>query len=227
MQIKSTFTPSSVFSPSGVLITAKAERIVSVIAFLFGSFLGFVFFFVGLFDRSISVWELVGAFLSAIVCLGAAYGMARSKRWGFYMGAGCLLILPVMATIHASDYSRPTLFTNFMWLIIWAAAFVRLANRLASIPTPTETLIDQIAKYHQLDWSSHVLNQLDDLVRGGKTTEAVRLFHSEAGVTWDEATAAIGNWSANAIERKLFFLAKHVKEHAEPERSVSEFNVVS
>jgi hypothetical protein len=76
---------------------------------------------------------------------------------------------------------------------------------------PPEADVDAVAGALGVRWADHVLSKIDALVKEGKSGDAARMYRDEAGVSWDEAHAAVRDWEYNALERKLRLLAQQIR----------------
>ena len=72
--------------------------------------------------------------------------------------------------------------------------------------------VDQIADSLAIDWSTTPLPQIEELVKSGRRTDAVKLYREHFGCSYDDAFSAIRFWDSDTTARRLRYLAKVMAE---------------
>jgi hypothetical protein len=74
-----------------------------------------------------------------------------------------------------------------------------------------ETDIDRLAGKVGVAWDGTLLARIDQLLNDGNKDKAYKVYHQDAGVTWDVAWETIDDWPNTRLERKVAAISGHLE----------------
>jgi hypothetical protein len=133
------------------------------------------------------VWVILTApiFIEAwLVHRGVFLGSIPAWAYLTILGAYYLLLAPVLLAFRVPPTPSET-------------ADQTLRSRLAGV----EADLDRVAARLGINWAW--MAEVDALLKAGEQGKAASIYRQEAGITWDEALAAIPTWSKDVVQRKV------------------------